>query len=211
MQKLFFYVLIGFVFISCGEQADEKTKTEEEKSTVIKKDSIQIEEEYLGAEGFSPFQNIEQIEYTIFLPLTFYNSNHDSCTTRGQHIFFRPNLPNDYIEVKGMFRSDETIGIEEYFNNSFTMEDEESGKIITEKKLMVEDSAFYAIGYWSNFPERKFLEITWFGKESVVQLYVNDFGADYQPFWKSKIEFLLKKGVTFKKNHKNLEISLSRQ
>lgn len=200
MRNLFFYLVLSIVFVSCGEQKENEKSEKiesEDKDSVGNKNSKEVE--YLGAEGFSPFQNIEQVEYTIFLPSTFYDHHHsDSCSTPGQHIFYRPKFPNDYFEVKGLFRSDESIGIDEYFKNSYTPEDEEMGKIITEKKLIEKDSVFYAMGYWSNFPERKFIEITWFGRESIVQLYVNDFEADYQPFWKTKIEFLLKKGVYFK-------------
>jgi hypothetical protein len=196
MRKLIFYFLLGVVIISCGESSKNEPKSEESKSE-ISEDTVKTEIKKNIPEGFMPFENIEQIHYTIYLPQTFYKHNHDSCAIRAQHYFYSENNPDDYFEVKGLFRSDEAIDIEEYFNQTYTEDDEAEGKIIEEKKIFVTDSVFYAVGYWSNFPERKFLEITWMRKDDVVQLYVNDFLADHQPFWNTKIEFLVSKGLQF--------------
>jgi hypothetical protein len=195
MRKLFFYFIIGFIFISCGEKKEIKSEEKAEIEEVT--DTVEQEVKYYEHEGFTPFQNIEQISYTIFLPTTFYKHNHDSCVVRAQHYFYSESDPYNYFEVKGYFRENETIGIKEYFSNTYTIEDEESGKIIENKKLIPEDSVFFATGYWTNFPDRKFLEITWFGKESVLQLYVNDYLANHQPYWENKIEFLLETGAKF--------------
>lgn len=170
---------------------NEKSTSDNKKEDVTKNDSIETPKvEKTIPEGFSIFENIEQIQYCVPVPQSLYKYDDITELERGRHLFIRPEDSTAYIEITGMFRSDAEVGIKEYFENSYTEDDEAEGKIIEEKKLNEKDSSFYAIGNWSNFPEKKFLEITWFGKEEIVVYYVSDFSVDHQPFWKRTIPFL---------------------
>ncbi len=194
-MKYLLFLFSIFILISCTNKTEKSGKNKSDsKIGNSKKDSI-TNETIKGntfPEGFSIFENMEQIQYCVPVPLAIYRHDNHTEIERGKHLFVRQNDTAAYIEISGMFRSDVSIGIKEYFENSYTEDDEAEGKIIERKKLSEKDSCFYAIGYWSNFPEKKFLEVTWFRKEDVVVYYVSDYSVDGQPFWESKIDFLMK-------------------
>ena len=133
MKNLFPIILI--LFSSCNNS--KETTTEPTQENVTEKDSIDIPKiENIRPEGFFFFVNIEQIQYCVFVPTTFYRHDDNADLERGQHIFYREDDSSAYIEIKGLFRSDENVGIKEYFENSYTEDDEAEGKIIEERKSL---------------------------------------------------------------------------
>lgn len=121
---LFFIPLLILASCNSGNEKSEDNNSEIKKDT-IQKDSLEIPKvENIMPEGFTIFENIEQIQYCVPIPLTFYQHDDKADLERGQHIFLRSDDSSAYLEIKGLFRSDESIGIKEYFENSYTEDDE---------------------------------------------------------------------------------------
>lgn len=121
--------------------------------------------------GMHIFQNIEQIEYCVPVPLKDYTETKND--QRAKHIFENKLNRKYKLIVQGMFRENTQIGLTEYFNYSYTSKDDEDGKIIIKKELFEKNNCFYAFGYWSNmFYQSRFLEVTWLRNDDVIKLTV---------------------------------------
>lgn len=174
MRKLFFYLLMGFVFISCGEKKKDNSKeeaVEEKKSDSIpEKTEMQIPDSIpLGLEMFT---NMEMVPFCIALPLKGYTLDEKQSDEKAKFIFTKNSNPKYYIQVQGLIRSDETVSLEEYFKNSTSEEETEAqGKILEQKVLDKDRNCIWLTGYWSNFPEQKFVELVFLRKEDVVTMY----------------------------------------
>lgn len=173
MRKILFYLVAGIVLISCGEKK-ENEKTEKVESD--KKDSVVQETETVKTDSLpfdlEMFTNMEMVPFCIALPLKSYTLDEKQSDEKAKFIFTKKDNPKYYIEVRGLLRSDESVSLEDYFANSTSEEETEAqGKIITQKLIRADKNCFVTRGYWSNFPEQEFVEITFLQKEDVVTFY----------------------------------------
>ena len=140
--------------------------------------------------GMHTFQNIEQIDYCIPIPLKEYTETKN--VQRAKHIFENKLNKKYKLIVQGMFREHPQTTLTEYFNHSYTSKDDEDGKIVIQKELFEKNSCFYAFGYWSNkFYESRFLEVTWLRKEDVVTLTVT-YPIKDTALWDKRLKILLR-------------------
>lgn len=174
MKKLFFYLVMGIVFVSCGEKEEEKSTGKKEVKT--ENDSIPEKTEMSIPDsiplGLEMFTNMEQVPFCIALPLKGYTLDEKQSDEKAKFVFTKNSNPKYYIQVQGLIRSDESVSLEDYYNNSVSEEETEAqGKILEQKVLHKDKNCFWVTGYWSNFPEQKFVEIVFLRNEDVVTMY----------------------------------------
>lgn len=177
MRKLIFYFLLGVLIYSCGENKktdheSAKAESKERKDSTEKKanaDSILLN---TPAFKLKIFTNMEQIPFCIALPLNEYTMDPERSDEKAKFVFTKNSKKENYIEVKSMFRSDESVSLEKYFENSTSEEETEAqGKIIKSKYIRSDKNCFIVRGYWSNFPEQEFVEIVFLRNDDVVTFY----------------------------------------
>lgn len=184
-MKPYFYFIIVALFISCNSEDSKEHKEEIKPNKKIDENPVTNEgtvDDQVSL-GLEELTNVEQVEFCMLLPTKNYKLNEEKSYPRGNFIYENPNDSNNYIQVQGMFRADASVSIEDYFKNTYSSEEtEEQGKIIIDKELIKENNCFWARGYWSNSPNKPFLEITWLRKDDVVKFYWNFRlkEADYQ-------------------------------
>ncbi len=140
--------------------------------------------------GLQLFKNIEQIEYCVPLPLKEFKEVYG--TERASHSFIHKKNKNVTIDVKGFFRTDTTITIENYFDSSYTSKDEEEGKIVTQKEVLKNKKCFYAIGYYNNFIGKyEFAEVTWVRNDEVIKLEVY-YTVKEKMLWYERLKLIIK-------------------
>jgi hypothetical protein len=197
MRKLFIYLFMGIIFISCGEKSSNKNEVEKKSNTedTTSKNTIdpQIGKDSLRF-GLRMFTNMEQIPFCIPLPLDRYSLNEELSDERAKFVFTKNDNPKCYMEVQGMFRSNENISLEDYFNNSISEEETEAqGKILDQKVLDKDRNCFWVTGYWSNFPEQKFIELVFLRKEDLVTIYwsydIETEGSDHMKFTEEMMRY----------------------
>lgn len=121
--------------------------------------------------GLQMFKNIEQIVYCVPLPLSEFKEL--PVIERANHSFVHKKNKSITINIRGFYSEDKNIELENYFGKSYSEQDEESGKIITQKEVLKNKQCFYAIGYYNNFINRfEFLEITWVRNDEVTKLEI---------------------------------------
>lgn len=178
MSKIFIPAIFITLLLSCGESKDSTKTTAEKTDSIPQKDStienveMQIPDSIpLGLEMFT---NMEQVPFCIALPLKGYTLDEKQSDEKAKFVFIKNTNPKYYIEVQGLLRSDESVTLEEYYANSISEEETEAqGKILEQKVLDKDKNCFWLNGYWSNFPEQKFVELVFLRKEDVVKLYWN--------------------------------------
>lgn len=173
MKYLLIITTLLFTLISCSENKEEKPtekKEAKEADSLPEKMEVQIPDSIpLGLEMFT---NMEQIPFCITLPLKGYTLDEKQSDEKAKFVFTKNTDPKYYIQVQGKFRSDESVSLEEYYHNSISEEETEAqGKILDQKSLDKERNCFWLTGYWSNFPEQKFVEVVFLRKEDVVTMY----------------------------------------
>ena len=140
--------------------------------------------------GLSMFDNMEQVDYCVPLPLKEYSEIRSR--ERAKHSFVLKKNKKYTMEVTGLFRSDEKISLDEYFKNSYTEKDEEEGKIVLKKQIVPATSCFYAIGYWNNqIYSSRFMEIVWLRKEDVVKLNVT-YPISDTAIWSNRLKYIVR-------------------
>jgi hypothetical protein len=151
--------------------------------------NINAQQNPLGL-GLQLFKNIEQIEYCVPLPLKEFKEL--PASQRAQHSFINKKNKKVTITVKGFFRADTTITIDNYFDSSYTERDEEEGKIVTQKEVLKNKKCFYAIGYYNNFISKyEFLEVTWVRKDEVTKLEVI-YAIKDKKLWYDRLKIIIK-------------------
>ncbi|MCD6065301.1 MAG: hypothetical protein K0S33_127 [Bacteroidetes bacterium] len=172
-----------FVLVSCSD-GNQKAEDEPAKDSLIcimppPDTSLQavsdtITKQKTFAFGLESFDCIEQVTFSIPLPLKEYPLDESEKRERGDFLFINRKNKDFYITVNALFRSDKKVKIEDYFKNSYTEETEAEAKIVTEKKLVPGTSCFYAKGFWSNLGDKqRFTEVTWLRSDDVVVLKAN--------------------------------------
>lgn len=121
------------------------------------------------SDGLQMWTNIEQIEYCVPVPADEYLPD-PGAQTRGQFLFVKPGDTASYVFLRGLFRSDEAVPVSEYYSATYSGEEEAEGKVVLSKELLESRGMFWAEGYWSNFPNHHFLEITWLRSGEVITL-----------------------------------------
>jgi hypothetical protein len=181
--------------LSCSNGDQQAQDAPAVKDTVVSlTDSLktpEIPETPALTAGLEIFQNIEQVEFCIPLPLKDYLPDEKEKQERA-HFSFKSKADKKYaIDVQGMFRSDATVSIEKYFENSYPEGEPEGGKYIEAKALVKNRNCFYAKGFWSNFAgESRFIEVTWLRKDDVVKLYA-DFPIADTSLWNERLSQLV--------------------
>lgn len=140
--------------------------------------------------GLEMFKNIEQIEYCLPLPLAEINEL--SGSERCKHSFVDKKNKNTTIDVQGFYREDTTISLETYFGETYNEEKEGSGKIVTQKEILIDKSCYYAIGYYNNFLGKyEFAEITWVRKDEVMKLQLQ-YPTKDKDLWYERVKIIIK-------------------
>lgn len=141
-------------------------------------------------DSFTEFHNAEMVEYCVPLPRGWHE-DYDAATVKAQHVF-RKDKGSDYsITVQGLLRADTSVSLLRYFQNTYTEEDEASGKIIELKQLLDHKNCFYATGYWNNsYYKSRFIEVTWLRPEEAV-IYKMELPAGDTAFWYRQLNWLV--------------------
>lgn len=139
-----------------------------------------------AANDMEEYCNVEQVDYCVPLPLSEFVSNDSASDMRAKHVFDNKKDKKYELSIQGLLRSDVSVPLETYFANTYETAEEE-GKIIGQKAVQKTNSCFYAKGYWSNFPETKFIEVTWLRKDDVVVLYAS-FDAGDSARWNNRLQ-----------------------
>jgi hypothetical protein len=131
--------------------------------------------------------NNEQVSFCVPIPVKEYNEI--SSNQRAKKLFVNKKNKKYQLVLQGLFRSDTTVSIANYFTNSYATAEEE-GKIIEQKKLLNNNNCFYATGYRNNaYYSSRFIEITWLRKEELVKFEVNYPVAD-SAIWKKRLQII---------------------
>ncbi|MFN8284039.1 MAG: hypothetical protein U0U67_12540 [Chitinophagales bacterium] len=190
-------ILILSLLISCKSNKPEQVAAEtifvdslfppKPKDTA----SLTAREVYIENQ-LGTFCNIEQIEYCVLLPLNEYKEDNKHDYERAKHVF-QNNINTKYeIVVQGLFREDMNASLEYYFKNTYTIEDEEQGKIIQDKQVVKATNCFYAKGYYSNSePDSRFIEITWLRKDDIVK-YMATFAIADTAVWNKRLNIIIR-------------------
>lgn len=135
--------------------------------------------------GLQLMGNNEQVSFCVPIPVKEYNEI--SSDQRAKKLFVNKKNKKYQLILQGLFRSDTTVSIENYFTNSYATAEEE-GKIIEKKELLKNNNCFYATGYWNNaYYSSRFIEITWLRKDELVKFEVNYPVAD-SVIWKNRLQ-----------------------
>lgn len=184
----FFTPLLVLILISCS---NETLNTPENKDSLIC--ILPPPDTTLNAPSdMKMFMNVEQVEFCVPLPLEEYFLDEVTQRTRGQFLFYNKKDSALQIELKGLFRSDPSVTLEEYFNTTYSSEETEGqGIIITEKSIVAANNCFYAKGYMSNlYDKQRFIEITWLRNDDVVKLNAS-FAVSDTAKWDSRLQYLI--------------------
>lgn len=177
--------------VSCGENNKDSNPKNETKKDDVDTSTHIISEPKMGTDslrfGLRMFTNMEQIPFCIPLPLGRYTLDEKQSDERAKFVFIKNDNPECYIEVQGMLRSDESIDLKTYFENSISEDEAEGiGKILDQKVLNEKCGCFWVTGYWNNFPEQKFIELVFLREEDLVRIYwsydVKTEGSDHMKF-----------------------------
>ena len=164
-QGLYFIALLLMLLYACHNQAKRKNTGAAKNSTG---QTVSKKEVMAADQPFSIFRNIEMVEYCVPVP-GGYGEDYTTGLQKGGHIFIDTGKKDNRIEVQGLIRSDNSVSLPEYFNNTYNDAAEAEGMIITEKQLLREENCFYAKGYWNNqYYNTRFLEITWLRADELV-------------------------------------------
>jgi hypothetical protein len=140
--------------------------------------------------GLQMFKNIEQIVYCVPLPLSEVKEL--PVTERANHSFVNKKNKNITINIRGFYSVDKNIDLENYFSKSYTEQDEEAGKIITQKEVLKNKQCFYAIGYYNNFIGKfEFAEITWIRNDQVIKLEII-YPAKDKILWYNRLKVIIR-------------------
>jgi hypothetical protein len=184
--KNYFYTMIRLLFsaylllfiCACNNNSSEIVTNISSSPDTLRVDTViskteTVAESSLSALGLEMFSNIEQVDYSVPIPLSEYKQDFKNDYERGHFVFLNKKNKKFEMEVIGMIRSETKTPIEEYFKNTFPVEDEEQGKVVESKTIVAKTNCFYAKGYWSNFIwESRFLEVYWLRPDDVVKVSV---------------------------------------
>lgn len=149
MQKrnsLSLSLILGAFFYSCSTNKDE-VQVEKGDTSFVVNDSVLQSPVLTDTSVFEDFRNIEFVDYCLPLPLHGFKEDFSEEQVKGKHVFLDEKNSAYFIEVQGLLRENPLVSLADYFANSYTVEDEEQGKIVLEKKIIPEVNAFYATGY----------------------------------------------------------------
>jgi hypothetical protein len=118
--------------------------------------------------GLELFTNMEQVPYCVPLPLKEYKIK--PAQERARQVFSLIKNRKYEIVLQGLFRSDSTVDIETYFNNSDNYRNNK--KQVEKKELISSSNCFYFKGYMTGNPGSRFIDITWLRKEDIVKLTI---------------------------------------
>lgn len=135
-------------------------------------------------------RNIEMVPFCLPIPKAEYVLDEKSELPRGSRAYVHKTRGEDFIQVRGMMRSDPSVSIADYYRNSYAKA-EESGQIIEEKKLLDAQGVFYAKFSMNNLMyKQRFIEVTWLRKDEVVT-YTAGFAINEAPAWQKHLHILL--------------------
>lgn len=189
MKPVLFFVL---VFISaCSDRKTSQTGNSVNlKDTAEAKRPVSFPGNTAGEDSFTNFHNAEIVEYCVLLPAG-WQEDYDAAPVKAKHVF-RKGKDKDYsITVQGLLRSDTFVSLEQYYQNTYTEEEEAGGKIIEVKQLLKDKNCFYAKGYWNNsYYKNRFVEVTWLKPDETVTYKVDLPVAD-TALWYSQLSRLV--------------------
>lgn len=199
MKNYLLFILL--IIVSCNQSKENEKEVNNSSESKVDslndkgKSEIKGESEDELELGLEEFMNMEQVEFCISLPLKKYKLNEEMSDERAKFVFTDGN--KHFIQVQGMFRSEPSVSIDEYFENTYISEKtEELGKIVEEKEIVKNKNCFWAFGYMSNeFQKEKFIEITWLRKDEVIVLSWNFNIEEEKQRYKKILNYLINKGV----------------
>lgn len=195
--------LFGFTLLLLASCAGEvSTGNDSLKKDTAKKDTLRdtsVREMPATDGDMELFSNVEQVDFSVPVPLQEYKLNSKRSDTKAKFIFEHTRKKDNEIRVQGMFRDDESVSLADYSASSFS-DAEEEGKIILQKGVVAKNNCFYTKGYWSNMIyESRFIEVVWLRKSDVV-VFEAHFDVADTTIWNKRLEQLLESNSEFQQS-----------
>jgi hypothetical protein len=138
-------LFISIIFlIACGGPKSSGTGSMPVVKDTIAPEQLQFQPASAAeTDSFTDFHNAEIVEYCVPLP-TDWHEDYDAEAVKAKHVFRKGRDSGYSITVQGLLRADTSVSLLRYFQNTYTEEDEASGKIVEIKQLLEDKSCFYA-------------------------------------------------------------------
>ncbi len=189
MKPVLFFVLIFFSACT-GQETSQTGNSVNRKDTAEAKSPVSLPVNAATKDTFTNFHNAEIVEYCVPVP-SGWHEEYDAATLKAKHVFKKSRDDDNTITVQGLLRSDTSVLLDKYFQNTYTAADEEEGKIVEIKQLLADKNCFYATGYWNNsYYKSRFIEVTWLRQDEAVTYKVDLPVAD-TAFWYRQLSRLV--------------------
>lgn len=195
MKIMNYKLLVGSVFLvlaACGDSTKPVAEVSDSTNVSI---SVQTSNGETNPEMVL-FQNMEMVSYCALIPMKEYERSTQEMA-KAKHVFVHKTKKNNEIEIQGLLRSDTSVPLETYYEESLK-DSELEGKVIEKKELLKDKNCFYAKGYWSNsINESRFIEVCWLREGEVVK-YSSFFDIADTAIWNNHLQVIVESGVDCK-------------